>query len=248
MAAVGAQEMKTLTLKLKAGERNNIMSPGSFLYLVESTAAVDFEIDSGKYLSGMLAGTWAEPGDFSRIGLTSAVDQTIKLLVSNGRAGVFRVSGEVSVIDGSASRVKEARSFWTTGSSTASAGQYPHVQLWNPAASGKNVIITSLALDALATGQSITLGFSSVALTTIGGAAKSKLQGAADSVAELRNQSIASVTVPVIHTAFSILANDTKLIPLLDPIIVKPGFGYSAAGNTVATTIRGNWQHYEEAI
>lgn len=247
------QSMRTITLKLAAGTRDEITAPGNFLHLVESGAAVDIELDNGMRLQDVLAGTWAEPGEFKRIAFYSDTAQTIKILVARGRAGVFRVNGEVSVISGEVTRSKAGVAFWGSGGAVGAAGQYPVVQLFNPVASTRRVIVDQLLVSLGGVAGIVHVGQYDTAVTNFTRNPRNKSIGGANSGSEIRwlsaTSSIEGAGLPgsIAHAAYDVDADGVSM-EMSEPMILEPGRGVIVVGGTVASTVRAVFQLWEEAV
>lgn len=189
------------------------------------------------------------PQGFEAVQLTSATAQTVAFTVGQGDIQKDRISGEVSVINGELARVLANRCFAGQAIQAAVAGQYSHVQLWNPAGSGKRVLVSRLWVS---NGTGAPLSFAArlhnAALTTLLNTVPSKLAGGADSTAELRAQAAPAV-IPTSKVYASLIANagDSPAFFLSEPIVLVPGYGLVLYAGAVNQTMPASFQLTEEA-
>ncbi|WP_293762595.1 hypothetical protein [uncultured Aquitalea sp.] len=92
--------MQTTSQILNAGQMLALTQPGSYFQIFESYSPVTVRfMRNGKVLmqaDDMEAGFYAEPGEgFDRIELTSAVQQRVKVGISDGSGGTNRMTGDV---------------------------------------------------------------------------------------------------------------------------------------------------------
>jgi hypothetical protein len=155
-----------------------------------------------------------------------------------------RIAGAVSVIDGGKARTIANNAYAGVAAVAALAANFGQLQLWNPAASGKRVIVEQLAAwSTAASGAVLQAGVASLAtLVQIG---KPKLLGGANSVMELR--SAQSVTAPVSPSlnALTMQAGATLVYRPVDPIVILPGNGLLILA-TVVNTDLGVWLDWFE--
>lgn len=176
----------------------------------------------------------------------NAATITGRVVVGLGSFEDDRITGEVSVIDGAAARSKAGIAYWATDLSGPVAGQYSHVQLWNPAGSGKNVIVSEMGFSCSVAGV-VNLRSYNAALTTLGNVQAPKMVGGPASVAQARDQTNASILGGTI-ASFEVAALSTFSQKLIDPIILPPGQGLVVVGTTVNIVVRASWQYYEESV
>lgn len=214
---------------LAAGETMKTGIAGSFMRLAACQWPVTMSIIKDRRIVGtmknMLAGDYIEAVEFDEIWIINgSTAQQIELQISGGGAGSNRVLGEVSVINGELNRVKANACFIATCLSPAVAGQLSAVQIYNPAASGVNLIVNKLSVfSQVLSGYYLTNH--SPALATLSGAGVSKKLGGAVGKGELRYAANAAM-LGALMGYFSIPnAWDSRDYPFSEPIIVAPGGG-----------------------
>lgn len=241
-----------------AGEVKTFLIQGEYVEILEAAYPVDVAMmdRSGAQLSTMRnaeASYFSRPGKYEVIQVTSSAAQTVRLFVGSGDAGTRRTSGDVSVIDGEKSRTIGGGSYAGTPSAASDPANYGNVQLWNPAGSGKNLIVTQCGITAILTGSTaVYLFFSAIELITdlTASKASSKKSGGLIGSAKVKTQlRTASETLPN-GSLFSLSAKDSLQSnwPLKGPLVVTPGYGLNSSALTLSTQIQANFEWFEEAI
>lgn len=236
---------------LTANSAQVIDVAGKFFKYKSGIGAIRVILDKGSRVDLMPGqGVWGV--DFTRL--------TVQDLSGVGNDGVllagsfdFRddtISGNVSVVDGGKNRTKANQAFFMAAQlGTAPAGQFSYQELWNPAASGKNLIIEQYFLDSSAASR-IYSGVSSARQGNGVLGVASKLAGGALS-ASLPFSAIPTIAVPAggtVLATINVAANITQTISLREPIVVPPGWGFFIS-NTVATNDLGvAVEFFEEPI
>lgn len=198
-------------------------------------------------MANMMAGDYVEGVEFDKVSIVNgAMAQTVDVQISGGGAGSDRVLGEVSIIDGGRSRTLAGMAFIGTAGVAGVAGQYPHIQLFNPAASGKNVIVESL-VGTVATAGFVQAFGHSVALAALVGGAPSKRVGAAASTAELRTLSAAGAVGVGQLLGATLQANSNFEFALAEPVVLVPGTGLLFRG-ALAGDLSVTVEFFEEAV
>ena len=109
------------------------------------------------------------------------------------------------------------------------------VQIFNPAGSGKTVIVDGILVSNTTTGA-IALFFYDAALASLTGVWKNMLRAGAASNTEMRKQAIGGA-LGTDFAAVENLANSNFLIPFEYPAILEPGEGIIASQGVVNTTM-----------
>lgn len=161
--------MNTFEQAIGAGE--SIIFPGAEqFHLLEADDPIDIAFYSSR---NQPLETWEDmkggfrivfKEGFIQVKVTSATAQTIKIGLTSGRGEYDRSQGDVSITSGTITEVQkltqdnswyydteQKRSFIGGGSNSGGAATYAHAQLWNPAASGKRLILQSLQLGTAST-------------------------------------------------------------------------------------------------
>lgn len=249
--------MQYFDISIAANAARQINAPGRFLrYYSGSAGGADESIlvrVGG--LSGA-GGVILKPGQSLK--LPAAVDSwylsnfanastiTGRVVIGMAVLDDDRVTGEVSVINGEVQRVMGGKCFVGLATQAASAGNFSHGQLWNPAGSGKNLILTKIT-PMVSPAAGIAVQRHNAALTTLIGNGYNKLLGNAVSTAELRSQ----LNAAQIGTNFANFglgtATDSKEVPFSEPIVIPPGFGVIVVPGVVNIAVWPNYQWTEEA-
>lgn len=167
---------------------------GSYFKIRRSTGAVDVKGSAFGKLAALEAGQGQRNTRFEDLTLTDASGaiNEIEIIVAAAEFVDDRVTGEVSVIDGAIARTLSGVEYTVTMLSGAVvAGDTFAAQLWNPAGSGKRLI-----LSAIYTSVSGYLIDTTAAIGVVQGAPQQKrLVGGAASLAETRRYNATGVPV-----------------------------------------------------
>lgn len=169
------------------------------------------------------------------------------LLIGSGDFFDQRIAGTVDVIDGGKARTLGNQAFMGTSYQGAVAAQYPHVQLWNPAGSGKQLIVGAFAA-ASATAGGWQLRSAVAALTTLGAAPGSKNVGGAGGVGQVRMVTNAAAQGLTIMMQGYLQASTLYEKKLNEPIVLAPGAGINVLANALNVDITANFEFFEESI
>jgi hypothetical protein len=169
-----------------------------------------------------------------------------KVVVGMGRIDDDRVTGEVSVISGEAANANSGKAGIIAGAQAAVAGQYSHVQLWNPS-STVNVIVERVVMAA---GAACIVGMRSynVALSTLNMGPQTKLFGAAAMQSRTRGEANASLLGTASANIFLAVANESKDFLLSSPIVLPPNWGLVFVPLTVNIMLNVTFQLLEEPV
>lgn len=218
-----------------AGEVKTFLIQGEYVEILEAAYPVDVAMmdRSGAQLSTMRnaeASYFSRPGKYEVIQVTSASAQTIRLFVGSGDAGTRRLSGVVQVVDTNQSSTIAGKAFSSHNYASESAGNYTHVQLWNPAASGKIIVVEGVkSFNPTLTQMAYDSGFNAAQLTNLVNNAPNKLSSGVASVAQLRTQvAAARLIVQPASSMFveAITAGNTNNTQLKRPFVLMPGYGF----------------------
>jgi len=161
-----------------------------------------------------------------------------------GSSSSVNVSGVVSVNDEGEARSDALVSYIGQGF-ISGPGSVPHAQLWNPPASGKELIVQEVQLARANGGVSFgALCFHTAALGALGMQGAAKKAGSPASVAEIRTLDGAAVLGTTIA---QINIGDAAKYEFRDPIILPPGFGLHSRG-TSAISAGATFQWYERSL
>lgn len=244
---------------LAAGGVQQVDVVGDSIIVKAATGLVEVRTDNGQFERLMPGQGWADL-PFKRLyiadrsgaanvgsisvyrthpGAESADDPTFKPRYIDNR-----VTGDVSIIDTQKTRSLADSAFMLAGYQAAAAGVFSHVQLLNPAASGKRVVLTEFDL-ASSTAQSWNLRAYSVALATLVGNGPSKQFGGVNGVAQVRIGTNAAALGNLVLQGF-IPALASFLRPLREPIVLPAGIGLVVVSGAVNVDLIGSFEWYEE--
>lgn len=228
---------------------------GEYIRVKESKAPLIFENERGEILElGQGEDALIREFSFLRITNTHTADQTVLLAIGGKGAKLSSstVSGVVQVINGEIETVKKGTAFIAGLGIASAAAQYPLIQLFNPAGSGKNVFINQLLIESRGTSGDIELTRQNTAIAAAVRQVRNKNTDFADSVSYLTSLSSAvlaqSLAGSILITGFNLTARGFGEVPLKEPILLKPSQGIIVGGQEVATLVRANFQTTEEAI
>lgn len=165
-----------------------------------------------------------------------------------GTGGQVTVAGSVSIIDGGKARTLNNLSFLGQNSVAPVAAQFPQLQIWNPAGSGKNVILESMMFSS-GSAQTLTAGSNTANLATGPGPCYSKKAGGANSSAVTYNQTSAGNPAGYLAAmAMYLSANINQIINFKEPIVLPPGTGYCIVGQLANSNLLGSFEFNEEPV
>ena len=140
--------MSTQTESFTAAETKRFQIPGGYFKLFSCTAEVELRFFmNGQQLKGDGIGVLGGFGvrqEFDSFSVYSASAQSVTWFISDGVIDYDRTVGSVEVVDGERARTVNDTAFMGYSQASGSAGEYGHVQIWNPAASGVNFFSRSL--------------------------------------------------------------------------------------------------------
>lgn len=161
--------------------------------------------------------------------LANALGQAVitgTVVVGNGKIDDNTLSGTVQVVDGGKSRTLAGVAFVMYGQQLAMAAQYSRVQLWNPAASGKRLIVESMDMTTAGAAASAFLTFNTTQLATLVGAGVAKRSSAAVGTGLICTDTTA--TQPAAGGdmfSLSLAAASYGPQKFTEPLCIDPGYG-----------------------
>lgn len=215
---------------------------GKFIKYQNGTGLIRVRMSMGEYVD-LLPGQGVFSVDYTRFTVTdrSNANNTGAILAGDFDFRDSRITGDVSIIDGSKAEVMTGSSFVVNRSGfSAAPGQFLTIQLWNPVASGKRIAINSMTLFA-SVDSSYSLFGNQVDLAVNPRDCWNKNIGGAISVART-NHLFAASSAPVELVAattlgiLSVKAGVGQVLAFKKPIILREGFGIGGVAQTAATT------------
>lgn len=222
-----------------------ILAEGSFYRLMSATGAVEVRRNNGSIVGPLLPGQ-GERAEFISLTITdkSGAANAGTILIADDSFIDERISGEVSVIDGSVSRALAGRTFLGAAISNAVAGQFSHVQLWNPPASGVRAIVQRVIASGFA-GVAVFVRMNTAALTALANNAPNKVLSGAVSVCQLRTENNVASLGGTNYVQEWRAGNTSLELKPGEPFIVDPGYGLLVINGNVNVTITGGFDFWE---
>lgn len=236
-----------------------VASPGRFLYYLSGSAGgadSTIAVRAGNTGQSVLL----KPGQSVRL---ADSDKTVdtwfisnyakaqpilgQLLVGDGFFDDNRISGSVEVIDGGKSRTLAGAAFMGGVQGGSVAAQYTHVQVWNPAASGKNVIVESVTYSSGGNGG-IYIRTNAAALANLTGNGPAKLANGAASAAELRYASLGAFQGGGNMLVLNLAAGQFSTFNFKEPVVLKPGNGILVIQTIGGNDVNAAFEWYEESV
>lgn len=240
-----------------AGETKSFMLQADRFELLDVPYTVDVELvdRNGGKLAAMSGGetSWfMEPrnGPFYEIRITSQQAQTVRWFVGSGDAGTRKTAGVVQVVDGGKARTLADQAFAWANGALAVAAKFGMCQLFNPAGSGKRVIVKAYQVTMQAAGNVRVFTNNAAATTLEAAPVNSKHHGGAAPVAQSRSDNlVASTPTPAYLDSVSFAAaGSTPRIVLQEPVVLEPGRGFCVETTSPAVQVNATYEWLEEII
>lgn len=246
------------------------VGPGNFLMLLDTTASVTVELIKNGHVFEKAVNVEASYKARPRLGeklsvwyfdkakISSTTTQTVKFGISEGEGDYGRLVGVVDA----APRLTQLASapigydalaangfcFEGAGQCVGVVAQFSHVQLLNPAASGKVLFVDGLELSAAVAGPTaISLRYHNVALANLDGNALSKNAGSAASAAQVRNAANAAALGGVPWRYVTVADGASKAVRFDRPVRLEAGEGIIIHVPTVNVTATCSFDFREYA-
>lgn len=240
-----------------ANETKTFVINGEYLEILEAQYPCDVMLmdKTGAQLSIMRrseASFFSRPKEgFQTVQITSVQPQQIRVFIGSGDAGTRRISSTVSVIDGARARVDaNVANAVALVMSAPGVGNYAATQLFNPAGSGRRLVVNALSLS-LGTASGANIYFATAALTVNFSAStscKKSQAAAASAVPWVQALTVAPVfTYGLLQQVGGSPGVYTPWRPT-EPLIVMPGFGLNIAAQNTDTGLYSNFEWFEEVI
>ncbi|WP_422648632.1 hypothetical protein OJJOAM_000244 [Cupriavidus sp. H18C1] len=168
------------------------------------------------------------------------------LLIGSGDFFDQRISGTVDVIDGAKARTLAGIAFNAFVSQPSTASVYSRIQLWNPAGSGRNVVLERIAMLGIAD-NGAHLRYVTAPLANLMCNGISKKTGGAQSVVEFRADTTPTASLsPDIMVALTYQGSTTKEYVPSEPFYIAPGYGLTLWGTIQNASLGSNFEWYED--
>ena len=160
-------------------------------------------------------------------------------------SGVVSVTGTVAVVDGGKSRSAGGTAFIGMAQCQAGGAASGNIQLWNPAANTKNVIMSRFTMS-VTTGTTTLRGYITASqLAVYLGNGSAKKPGLAAASAELRAQS-ANTAFTTQVMGYDVVVNTPYTYVTSEPIILAPGYGLTLRNIQATSDITATFEWIEE--
>lgn len=234
--------MELLTITLAANELKQFAKAGRYFEIIDSSYAVqvDFTGDQGQRSDSMinaLSGLFVED-PYTGFSITNgAIAQSITLLLmENGRGGSRRQPGVVQVVDSAKERTRSNLAYADYGFISASlAARYGTLQFWNPAGSGRRLIIQKMNCSATVA-TSINIAIGSTQATTLRRAIIPKLSGGTPGSSLIKTDDTAAALSVSAQQSRPVLGSNPIEFNFREPYLIMPGFGLNIWGDPAAAT------------
>lgn len=247
--------------------QQTFMTSGAYLEIIESSAPISIQfydrngnamVDDG--IRNAEAGIYVdleESGGWGVMLLTSAVPQTVRMLVGNGKGGSRRTAGAVTVSGdigalSSAQRAKTGMSFATSIVGEPAAGQFLRLQMWNDAVNTRRAIVQGVSALAFELGFAafVTRGNAIAgAPASFTGLSKLALPGTPNSVMGFAVYSFGTQASNGFAVAgFQPFENKRIFDGSSDPIVLPPGSSIIFVANTMDAKAAVTFEWFEENL
>lgn len=221
--------LEIVPFTFSAGETKRYERAGRYVEVIEATYPLDvilYDANGGAvdFARNVEAGIYSER-PFAAVEIKSTAAQTVKVLVTDGRAGSRRQPGVVQVVDGGRARTMANQAFLGyIGIGVTASGAA--LLLLNPVGSGKRCIVRALRVTSSVAGI-VGLGFHNAALAAGPFDPANKNAGSAASSTKLYREDRAAAPA-VTFESVQVAANQLLQIALQEPIVLDPGEGLFA--------------------
>jgi hypothetical protein len=172
------------------------------------------------------------------------------ILMGEGEFQDNRVSGSVEVIDGGKARTLAGFAYMGAGAILGEASKYPHVQLFNPAESGRNIVLESMLIS-VTLASTVDFGPQAVQLAEVFPAApvsKKFKAGATPTVGVIRRQNAVSNQLGNAFANIMVQPSATVPIVFTEPVVIMPGMGMMVQSESVNNTMAVTFEYFEESV
>lgn len=187
------------------------------------------------------------PNDWRITANTPGTGISGKLTIGDGKSVAASVAGVVQVVDGGKARTLSGASYWGFGGVAGVGGQYAGVELYNPAGSGKNLLVAQVEL-ASGIAQYFYLWNAAAQMAGAAGTVGNKKLGGPASVGVTRTTNAAAASGAASFGQFAIQAMSTCTLKFSDPLVIPPGYSVRVWSAALAADMVANFEYAEEAI
>jgi hypothetical protein len=250
--------MQYYDITIAANGRQLVEAPGTFLYYLTGNAGgADNTIKVTLGMGG--TSVLLKPGQSIRLPANAMPIDTWRIenyanaqiilgqvLVGMGEFHDSNVTGTVQVVDGGKSRTLGGAAFVAAPTAGNVAAQNSAVQLWNPAASGKRLVIEQVSVSSGNVASQFNIGFSVAALPSLGSNVYSKLAGGAVGAGVTNYQQAAGIPAMSPFATEFLAAAGTSVFKFSEPVVLPPGNGCTVVSLQQNNTVACIFEWYEE--
>ena len=167
-----------------------------------------------------------------------------------GRVTSSKLTGVVEIVESGKERTKAGLAFFDNGFiANAPATNFGTVQLFNPAASGRRVIVQKLTTSCDQT-TTVNFAFTATQAATLRRKVVSKLSGGAAGQSEIRTENGAASLAVSAQLQRAVQANVVNLVDLREPLVLVPGQGLAVWATPVAAVygLFADFELFEEPL
>ncbi|KVC68556.1 hypothetical protein [Burkholderia stagnalis] len=188
----------------------------------------------------------AGPNAWTLANATGQAQITGTVVVGDGRIDDNTLSGIVQVVDGGKSRTIAGMAFMANLFAPAVASDYPQIQLWNPAASGKRAVIEQIQMSSTVAGAA-QYWIGTAAYSTSGGSPVSKMSGGPAAATQIYYQDPASYTTgQALLGSAALGASQMMTMKLTEPLVLLPGYSLNIQQQVQNAALTAVLELYEE--
>ncbi|WP_417283549.1 hypothetical protein [Comamonas sp.] len=170
-----------------------------------------------------------------------------RVVVGNGRIDDNTITGSVEVIDGGKNRTMAGTAYIGTGYQAAVAAMYSGVQLWNPAGSGKNLMVGGISAACTVSAWTAWLIREGAKLASNVATFGAKKDGSQTGVGVVAVGTIGAVAANAVFS-LSGAQQQANSYKFTEPMVVRPGEGITLwVVNAVNLTNQSSFEWFEEA-
>lgn len=230
---------------LGAGQLVEILAEGSYYRILTATGALQVQRDDGSRVGPILEGQGERNSPFKRLTLRdlSGAANSGTVLVCDGDFVDHRQAGAAEVVSGAYRTTREGIAYWGGTASAIGAADFSHVQLWNPAGSGRILVLETLQISV--DSGSVALRRHTAALANLATAPANKFLGGAAGVGEVRHQANASAIGTSFNGSVGASFGQSPINFLNRPVIIPAGHGLIVSHNTVNINTRAMFEWLE---
>lgn len=226
-----------------------LLVSGGFYKVLSATGTIKISREGGSAIGPILPGQ-GERENFNRLTIldTTGAANTGYILIADASFEDTRVYGEVGVVDGGLARTMANAGFGGMVELAGSVGNYSHLQLFNPVANPRNLVVSRLLISSGSVDPVVLIRAYNGALTTLSGNPNpnsKKIIVGANSTAELRTQVNATLLGTGVNNAFYGLSKTPISIDFKEPMVLTPNTGLLVVNTVVNSHIMATFDFNE---